>query len=153
MKWIHTDAFPSRSLTQSLIPSVIMWKGIMEKSIFLPNISNCQIIKGYPRPFRLSSGYTAWLLLFTNWVSSLSCVTVYIIISVSFCNHKQNLHTKIVISSPYDTSYSYRFQALSQRHTWHIKSPLTGMSDIGDEIRRYSSSVPVSTIFYAHHCK
>ena len=34
-----------------------------------------------------------------------------------------------------------------------IKSPVSGMSDIGDYIRRHSPSVPLPAIFYAHHCE
>ena len=34
-----------------------------------------------------------------------------------------------------------------------IKSPISGMSDIGDFIRRHSPSVSVPAIFYAHRCE
>ena len=38
------------------------------------------------------------------------------------------------------------------RRDRRIKSPISGMSDIGDLIRRHSPSVPVPAIFYAHRC-
>ena len=34
-----------------------------------------------------------------------------------------------------------------------IKSPISGMSDIGDKIRRHSPSVPAPAIFYGHCCE
>ena len=34
-----------------------------------------------------------------------------------------------------------------------IKSPISGMSDIGDQIRRHSPSVPVPAIFYVYCCE
>ena len=36
----------------------------------------------------------------------------------------------------------------ADRRDWRIKSPISGMSDIGD-----SPSVPVPAIFYGHYCE
>ena len=41
----------------------------------------------------------------------------------------------------------------ADRRDRRIKSPISGMSDIGDFIRRHSPSVSVPAIFYAHRCE
>ena len=41
----------------------------------------------------------------------------------------------------------------ADRRDRRIKLPISGMSDIGDFIRRHSPSVSVPAIFYAHRCE
>ena len=80
-----------------------------------------------------------------------------------------------VINSPNLMGWVYwRFTAINLEnrgngHTWRVpanliaifadrrnrrtKSPISGMSDIGDLIRRHSPSVPVPAIFYVYCCE
>ena len=84
-----------------------------------------------------------------------NCLDTTIVIQNPFHRHFENAKKRLPFSCQLHTVKPGTHLAIlyADRRDRRIKWPISGMSDIGDYIQRYSSSMPVPAIFYAHCCE